>query len=332
MPLTPALRPSSLRGAMRSTSTEKTKAKAKAEANAETNAGAGAKALEPLQGCAAEQGPHVVDTFDKPPRVATFRTKQAGFSASAVFFGAEFAVKVNHIDPLNEGRKDVKLTWANDGVAGGVDLESVLLRRNMGKRGRFELQGPGLSVKASNDGLPLKARFIGIGLATEYGAAMSNDTTPPKVEIKVEVKITDRSIASLAALAGATAELTNVTTQLAGTEAARFLGTALLGAIPVVSGAVAVISARRAVKELRSPEASTTSKVLAVGRALADATCVVLPLVGTLANIGLVMGGLGLAWWQRRKAAKADEAALANAHPPTGPPPKAPAAVAGDGG
>jgi len=263
-----------------------------------------------------------VDRFErdakKPPTVASFSTKRTGFSASAVLLGAEFAVKVNHVDPLNEGRKDVKFAWVSDGEHGKVDLESVLLRRTVGKKSRFEVQGPGISAQADDDSLPLKVRFAGLGLTTEMGEAMPHDTTPPRVELKVEVKLTDKSIGSLAALAGATTELTNLTAQLAGSEVGKAIGTVLVGAIPVISAGVAIVSARRAIAAVKDPEGTLTTKSLAIARALADATSVVFPVVGTLANIGLVITAVGLAFNEQR--ALATSTPSLPAAPATGPP------------
>jgi hypothetical protein len=244
-----------------------------------------------------------VDAFEpEPPKKPTFSTKRSGFAASTVFFGAEFAVRVNHVDPLNEGRRDVKVAWVADGEHGKVDLEAVLLRRTIGKRSRIELQGPALSAQADAGSLPLKVRFIGVGLSSDISGEMAHDTTPPRVELKVEVKLTDKSVASLAALAGSAAELTDLTAQLAGSEAGKTIGAVLVGAIPVISAGIAVISARRAVAACKDPQATITTKALAVGRALADATCVVFPVIGTLANIGLVLAAVGLAVSEKKKA------------------------------
>ncbi|HEY1098665.1 MAG TPA: hypothetical protein VGF99_07045, partial [Myxococcota bacterium] len=284
-----SLIPKNLHAALRPSSTA---ARAK---TAKTGAAAARAERAKADGAAAADaaGYDDVDRFEKDdggtprPKLASLSTKRTGFSASAVFLGAEFAVKVNHVDPLNEGRKDVKLAWVADGEHGSVDVETILLRRNLGTNSRFELQGPALTAKAADGGLPLKTRFFGVGLTGQLGDEMPHDTTPPRVEVKVEVKLTDKSVGSLAALAGCTQELTNLTAELAGSEVGKALGTALVGAIPVVSGAVAVVSAKRAYEALRDPDGSFTTRSLAVARALADATTVVLPLIGTIANIGI---------------------------------------------
>ena len=95
-----------------------------------------------------------VDTFerDRPDpgggthgggrEAATCSTKRAGFSASQVFCGAEFAFRVNHVDPLNDGRKDVNLAWLSDGSHGLVEFESALWRARLGKRGQFGRSAP----------------------------------------------------------------------------------------------------------------------------------------------------------------------------------------------
>ncbi len=260
------------------------------------------------------------DRFDAADdkKGATFRVRRTAFASSALFFGAEIAVKVNHVDPLNGGRNDLKLTWTNDGSNGIVDVESVLLRRQMGSHARFELQGPALQARADDEALPLKVRFIGLAVAAQVSAPSPHDDTPPQLEMKVEVKLTDKSLGSLAALAGATAELTSLTTELAGSAAGQAIGGALLTAIPVVSGAVALLSARRAVKTLRDAEATGAEKSLSVLRALADATSVVLPVVGTLANVALVAGTV--LWARFGHHFRKTEGST----PPTGPPPTGP--------
>lgn len=243
--------------------------------------------------------------------------RRSAFTTSTVFFGAEVAVRVNHVDPLNAGRTDVKLNWINDGQE-GVDLESVLLRRQLGRHGRFEVQGPALQARAHDDGLPLKVRFFGVAATAEVAAPMRHDDTPPRLEVKVEVKLTDRSVASLAALAGATAELTSLTTELAGSATGQVISDVLLTAIPVVSAGVALLSARRAVKTLREPDASVAEKSLAVLRAVADATAVAFPVVGTLLNVALVAGAL--AWARFGAGSGGTTAAPKTASPATGPP------------
>ena len=254
---------------------------------------------------------------------ATISSKRTGYVASAMFFGAEIAVKVNHVDPLNEGRKDVKFNWVADGSHGLVDVESALWRGRLGKRGRFEIQGPAIQAKAEGEQLPLKVRFTGIGLATDITTDAPGDDTPPRVELKVEVKLTDKSVASLAALAGATEELTGVIADLSASGAGEVIGNVLLTAVPLVTAGVAAFSVRRAVRVVRDPEASTTEKAFAVARAAADATAVVFPVVGTVANIALVVGAVALAKLRGRRRGDEDPPPTERpgARPPaTGPP------------
>lgn len=236
-------------------------------------------------------------------------TKKSAHASSVFVAGVEIAVRVNHVDPLNDGRRDVKANWVADGENLAVDIESVLLRRDMPKGMRFELQGPALQAKADGETLPLRARFVGMGVTTSVAGEMPRDPTPPRAEVKIEVKLTDRSIGSLAGLAGASAEINSLLAEIEGTEAARVVGEVLLTAVPVVSTAVALVSARRALKTVRDTTAGVRIKALAVLRALADAVTVVLPLVGTLANLALV----GLAVANARHEAR-------KATPATGPP------------
>jgi hypothetical protein len=251
------------------------------------------------------------------------RTQRTGYTASTFLLGAELQVRVNYIDPLTAGGKDnVRLNWVSDGAHDMVALENTLRRIPLRDNLRLELQGPGLTARVDDEGLPLRARFGGVALATEFGAEMPHDSTPPKVEVKFEVRVTDKSIASLAALAGAAGELADVTTALAGSKAAEVIGNVLLTAIPVVSGIVAVVSARRALRTVMDKEAPKTTKLLAVARAVADAATVAFPLAGTLASMGVVAAAVGIAAFQGRRARK-------TATPPTGPPPAPPPAVEG---
>jgi hypothetical protein len=235
-------------------------------------------------------------------------TKKAAHASSVFIAGLEVAVKVNHVDPLNDGRRDVKGNWVADGENLAVDLESVLLRRNLPKGMRFELQGPALQAKADGETLPLRARFIGVGVTKDVSGDMPHDDTPPRAEVKVEVKLTDRSIGSLAGLAGATAELKTLLTDIEGTAAAQTIGEVLLMAVPVISTGVAIVSARRALKTLRDATAPLANKALAVARALADATTIFFPLIGTLANLALVGAAVAVAHHDAKRAGTAGPA------------------------
>lgn len=235
-------------------------------------------------------------------------TKKAAHASSIVVAGVEIAVRVNHVDPLNDGRRDVRFNWVADGENHGVDLESVIARKQV-KGLRMELQGPAVQARADGEALPLRARFVGVGFTTDVSGDMPHDPTPPRAELKLEVKLSDKSIASLAGLAGASAELDRVMTVVESSQAASVIGDVLLTAVPVVSGLVALVSARRAVRCVKDATAPLTTKALAVLRALADATTVVFPLVGTLANLALVGAAVVLA---RREAKRAN--------PSTGPP------------
>lgn len=230
-------------------------------------------------------------------------TKKAAHASSVFLAGLEVAVKVNHVDPLNDGRRDVKGNWVADGENLAVDLESVFLRRNIVGGMRFELQGPALQAKADGEALPLRARFVGVGVTKDVSGDMPHDDTPPRAEVKVEVKLTDRSIGSLAGLAGASAELKSLLTEIEGSAAAQTIGDVLLTAVPVISTGVAVVSARRALKTLRDVAAPFATKALAVARALADATTIFLPLIGTLANLALVGAAVAVAKREARNLA-----------------------------
>jgi hypothetical protein len=84
----------------------------------------------------------------------------------------------------------------------------------------------------------------------------------------------------------------------------------------VVSALIAASTARWAYKTVKDPNATKIDKTLAVAHAISDAVRIVLPMVGTVANVALVGIALGVKWWQHRRH-KAEQAAI----PETGPPP-----------
>jgi hypothetical protein len=265
---------------------------------------------EEPQGDPQEEPAHARTVFEriKQPQIST---KKSAHQSSVFLAGLEIAVRVNHVDPLNNGRRNVKSNWVADGENAAVDLESVIKRKSLPHDMAIELQGPALSAKADGESLPLKARFLGVGVSKQFLSEMPHDDTPPRVEVKVEVKLTDKSIGSLAALAGASQELHQFTAELAITPVAQTLSDLLTAAVPIVSGVVAAVSVRRAVKTLKDPESPASTRTLAVLRALADITTVFLPLAGTLANVALV----GAAVFSARRSAK-QAAAMATTGPP----------------
>lgn len=272
---------------------------------------AGPDAADPVE--AGEDAPALLapDIVEPPARRSFFErvrapqisTKKAAHQTSVFLAGFEVAVKMNHVDPLTDGRRDVKSNWVADGEHASVDLESVVKRKQLPHDMQMELQGPALTARADEESmLPLKARFIGFGLSKQFSEDMPLDSTPPRVEVKVEIKLTEKSIGSLAGLAGASQDLQLYAAELARTPAAEVIGSVLTGAVPVVSTIVAGISARRAVAAVRDGALALTDKSLAVLRALADATTVFLPLIGTFANMALVGAAIGLARVRARRA------------------------------
>jgi hypothetical protein len=210
--------------------------------------------------------------------------------------GLEFAVKLNHVDAITDSKGEMKFSWVGDGQNGAVDIESVLARKTLKHGLRLELQGPGLSARADGTQLPLKARFIGLALSKDITGPMPEDETPPRVELKIEVKVTDRSLGSLVVLAGAAQELKLLSAELAGGQAAQVIGAALTAAVPVVSGVIAYSSVKRALSTVRDSDATIGYKALAVMRAMADVTSVFFPLVGVVANIALVFGSVAYSY------------------------------------
>jgi hypothetical protein len=76
----------------------------------------------------------------------------------------------------------------------------------------------------------------------------------------------------------------------------------------VVSAALAVQSAARAIRTFRNPRASRLEKALAAGHAVADGVRVAFPLAGTLANVALIGVTAGVSYLKVRRArAQAEE-------------------------
>ncbi len=221
-------------------------------------------------------------------------------------FGLEIAVKVNHVDPLSAGRDELKLQWIAGGDGTGADIENTIHRTRLRGGQRLDLQGPALSARPDGGtGLPLRARLVGVAWSKQIQAASPGDDSPPRAELKIEVKLTDRGVAQLAALAGATAELSSVGSAISGSGVADVVGRVLMGAVPIVGGVIALCSVRRAVKVVRDASATKGEQTLAVLRACADALLIVNPAVSAAMNIGLVLFTAGKAVVQARRAKRA---------------------------
>jgi hypothetical protein len=124
------------------------------------------------------------------------------------------------------------------------------------------------------------------------------------VSYTAEVKLTTSSLLKLAAAGGkgAAKVAARALQAVAGRTAARVVAKAVMGAVPVVSAGLALVSARRAVKTYRDPNATPSQKLFAIGHALADAVRIVLPITGTIADAALTVAEAAKTWLELRHA------------------------------
>ncbi len=242
-------------------------------------------------------------------KIAPIRTHERVLSeAKGSVFGVEVGVTFSQLDLVRKNTHGME--WVQVvGQDGSSNLELLLKRWHLKHNHRIELQGPALNTSLTPGELPIGARFIGVGLTSDLTSAMDHDA----VSYTVEVKLTERSVAELAASVGAgtAASAAEAIASVAGSEVAKVVGDIVLGAVPILSALLAVSSARRAIHVLRDDSASKEMKAFAVGHAIGDAVRVVFPLAGTLINVGLV-GAAALAGWVHHRYTKHAE--------PTGPP------------
>lgn len=225
------------------------------------------------------------------------------------FFGVEFGLTVSELHQVRVTEGIELVHVAN--MDGSSNLELVLGRKDLGAGQRLEFQGPAVNTSLTPGTMPVGARFVGVGLTSDIVDPKAHEA----VSYTLEVKATDRTALELASLVapGAVAEAAQLLTENA---VGHVVADLLAGAVPIVSGVIAVSSARWAIKQLKNPKATKATKALAVAHAVSDAVRVVFPLAGTLGNAALVLVSATAAFVQIRKARKA-----AAAQPPTGPPP-----------
>ena len=242
-------------------------------------------------------------------RVAPMRTHERVIhDVGGSFFGVSVGVTVSQLDLVRKNTHGVEVIQVVN-PDGSSNIETVLGRLQLGHNQRIELQGPALNTSLSPGDLPVGARFIGLGLTSDVTSAMDHDA----LSYTVEVKLTEKSVAELAALVapGAADLAANALADVAGGAVSAVVADAVLGAVPVLSAALAVASARRAVHVCTDPTASKEMKAFAVAHAVADTVRVFEPLTGTLMNAGLVAVAALCGWVHVRHAKHA---------PPVGPP------------
>ncbi len=227
-------------------------------------------------------------------------------------FGVEVGLTLSHLHQVrkDEGTELVHVIKPD----GSSNLEWVVARLPVGAGQRLELQGPALNTSLTPGQAPLGARFLGVGLTGDL-EAHDNEAG----SYTLEVKITERTVAELAALAapGAAAAAVAGLSGVANGVVGQAVTHVFAAAVPILSGALALASARRAYQTVRDPHRSKLQKGLAVAQAVADAVRVALPLAGTLASVGLVGVGAFLTWREARRAVREGRAGAA-------PPPIAP--------
>ncbi|MCC7386991.1 MAG: hypothetical protein IT384_34455 [Deltaproteobacteria bacterium] len=243
------------------------------------------------------------------PNIVTHERVLGNFTVPTPFgtFNANPS-ELHQIRPQRGGGTELIQVVDPDGSSG---LELVFWRMPLIKGWRIELQGLGVYGGPAGTPVPLGARFVGIGLTKDWVDEKAHEA----VSVTAELKLTDQDVARLAGLVApgvgqATAEI------LAGSaesSIAALVGEALAGAVPIVSGLIALSTARWALRQVRNPKLATADKLLAVGHAIADAVRVVLPMTGVIANVALVGAAIGLKWLRAHRRPREAQATA----PPT---------------
>ncbi len=256
---------------------------------------------------AIAEGNVVTRLLDK---VAPIRTHERVISeVKGSVFGLEVGITLSQLELVRKNTHGVEVIQVVN-QDGSSNIETVLGRKHLNKNHRIELQGPALNTSVTPGELPLGARFIGVGLTSDVTSAMDHDA----VSYTAEVKLTTNSILELAATGGAlgAAKVAADALQgMAGGVVGEVIADCIIGAVPILSAALAFQSARRAIHVCRDESAPKSMKVFAVAHAVSDAVRVVFPLAGTLGNVALVAAAALKGWLHVRHAKHAD---------PTGPP------------
>jgi hypothetical protein len=257
------------------------------------------------------EGNVVTKLLDK---VAPIRTHERVISeVKGSVFGLEVGITLSQLELVRKNTHGVEVIQVVNGD-GSSNIETVLGRKSLNHNHRIELQGPALNTSVTPGELPLGARFIGVGLTSDVTSAMDHDA----VSYTAEVKLTTNSILELAATGGALGAAhvaADALQGIAGGVVGEVLADCIIGAVPILSAALAFQSARRAIHVCRDESAPKSMKLFAVAHAVSDAVRVVFPLAGTLGNVALVGAAALMGWLHVRHAKHAD---------PIGPAPPAP--------
>ncbi|MBI2372674.1 MAG: hypothetical protein HYV07_01615 [Deltaproteobacteria bacterium] len=244
---------------------------------------------------------------NNPPGPNRITHERPFLESKGFAFGVEFGLTVSELHQVRR-RDGIELVHVVN-PDGSSNLETVLGRVELRGGQRIELQGPALNTSLTPGELPLGARFAGVGLTSDLIDPKSHEA----VSYTLEVKATERTAAELALLAAPGAAA--LATEALGSEVAGVVASIFAGAIPVVGAAIAVSSARHALKILKSPKQSKLNKAFAVAHAVSDAVRVFLPLVGVIGNAALVAAQVAVSYVKVKKL-REERAALRTARPP----------------
>jgi hypothetical protein len=222
------------------------------------------------------------------PKIVTRESEM--WTAGGDVFGVEFGFTASQLQLVKKHTGGLEVnSMQGDGHS---SIELLLARKQIGAGHRVELQGPALQASVAPGEQPLAARFVGVDITNDVVSGVDHQA----VSYTIEVKITDKTLLELAADVGAgtaakAAEL--LLQNAAGENVAHAVGHAILGAVPIVSGVLAVLAVRRAIRVVRNHDASGEMKAFAVAHAAFDTVRVFVPLAGAIGGALLVGVALG---------------------------------------
>lgn len=219
------------------------------------------------------------------PRRQRLTEERPFFEVVGSLLGIDVGLTLSEINRVR-GDSALELVHVVDQTGSAQNFELVLARRELTHGQRIEFQGPALNTQA---GVPLGFRALGLGLTSD----LFEPGQRRALSYTLEAKLTERALLYWSPVFAP--GLARGLERVLGVAGSHPLAGAVAGALPLVSAALAVQSAVRAVKVFRSPDATRVDKALAAGHAVADAIRVGMPLVGTLANVGLVAVSAGIA-------------------------------------
>jgi hypothetical protein len=225
------------------------------------------------------------------PKIVTRESEM--WTTGGDIFGVEFGFTASQLQLLKKHTRGLEVnSMQGDGHS---SIELLLARKQVGAGHRVELQGPALQASVAPGEQPMAARFIGVDVTNDVVSGMDAQA----VSYTVEVKLTDKTVLELASDVGpgAASHAAELLLQnAAGENVAHAVGHAILGAVPIVSGALALFAVRRAIKVVRDHDASNEKKAFAVAHAAFDTVRVFVPLAGAIGGAVLVVAALSSAY------------------------------------